>query len=353
MAEIPKYDNYSLTELYQALDLVRPDLYPEIFAALEQELESRQPESKTELVECYLSLDKDKWPQYAAQLREQINALGRLRGTSTKVITTPLPVKQIFLEGIRLPFKHLVIICTFGSPLIVLLIAEFSMAIWSSTGKVAELSATQVWMSVVLTLGFIPAAILATVACHRIFILGEKSMFDQSIVWWSSREWRFIGWGLLIGLLGGLFALPIMVFLLPLIMSYVAGMDWTNWTLNAGSDQLVVPNVVLFLIGLPIVYLISRWSLVFPATATDQRPSLSWAWTVSTGNGLRVLVLIGLLPVVADFVFGLLPQFDSLVYSVLVTVVWLYVAAVEIALLSLSYKALIESEAPRSLSASH
>ena len=84
MVAIPKYGDYSLPELYQVLNAIRADRYPEVYAALEKELASRTPASVAELEDCYYALDKRRNPEYAARLVEQIHALGgpttRLRG---------------------------------------------------------------------------------------------------------------------------------------------------------------------------------------------------------------------------------------------------------------------------------
>lgn len=375
MTELPKYESFSLTELYQALDSIRPDLHAEAFAALERELHSREPESKSEIEECYLSLDKDKWPQYAAQLFEQIEALGGFSSDPVeKIVIVPpaaLPVIPIFLEGVSLPFKHLGMVVRFGSPLIILLTLHFAMPYFAMPllfsikrfadfAGVADFAAANASMIVglflgVFFLGFILAVTLAIVACHRIFILGENSIVNHNILRWSFRETRFIGWWIGIVLLTILVALPINFFLLPAILSIVLDTNidmrdvLSGIDANSNSYLALFVAEITFLVNLPVFYLFSRWALVLPATAADQRPKLAWAKTVSRGNRLRLMVLVGLLPVLMDYAFAFLPDFDSVAYAILVTVVWLYVAVAEIALLSLSYKTLVESEPARKL----
>lgn len=73
MAEIPTYSQYRLVELYQALNTIDPEKYPDTFAALEHELNQRNQQSRFELEDCYSTLNKDKWPTYAARLRQQID----------------------------------------------------------------------------------------------------------------------------------------------------------------------------------------------------------------------------------------------------------------------------------------
>ena len=75
-APIPEYEKYTLYDLYQVLNSIRRDLVPHVYEALVREINSREPTSATELEDCYLALDPDKNPEFAAKLEEQIAALG-------------------------------------------------------------------------------------------------------------------------------------------------------------------------------------------------------------------------------------------------------------------------------------
>jgi len=87
LVEIPRYETYSLLSLYQVLNSIRGDLYPEVYEALEKEISRREPDSVTELEDCYFALDKDRHPGYEAKLRGQIEALGGFRHTNIEPIT--------------------------------------------------------------------------------------------------------------------------------------------------------------------------------------------------------------------------------------------------------------------------
>lgn len=80
MVAIPHYENYSTSELYQALACIREDLYPEILDVLLKEIDVREFASSEELEECYLLLDKDRWPDRAADLCRQLRAVGSTIG---------------------------------------------------------------------------------------------------------------------------------------------------------------------------------------------------------------------------------------------------------------------------------
>jgi len=97
-------------------------------------------------------------------------------------------------------------------------------------------------------------------------------------------------------------------------------------------------NQILSILSLPLYYLVSRWSLVFPSSAIGmRRMSLRWSWQLSAGNGWRLTLLIGLPPVASGLLFSLLPTSDSIFLAMLVAVAWPIVIAIEIGLLSLSY----------------
>ena len=66
------YATYSPRELYEALSSIDADRYPETFAALQTEIESRTDLSQSELWSCYAAIDRAKWPEYANRLAEQI-----------------------------------------------------------------------------------------------------------------------------------------------------------------------------------------------------------------------------------------------------------------------------------------
>ena len=76
MVAIPHYESYSTPELYQALASIRPELYPEILAQLEKEIDKREFQSVEEAEECYFLLDKERWPERSAALCKRLMAMG-------------------------------------------------------------------------------------------------------------------------------------------------------------------------------------------------------------------------------------------------------------------------------------
>lgn len=71
----PDYASCSLRELYQVLNHINRERVPDTYAALIAEIESREPASERELLECWRLLDRRKHPEFAATLETQIAAL--------------------------------------------------------------------------------------------------------------------------------------------------------------------------------------------------------------------------------------------------------------------------------------
>ena len=76
MIRIPRYEEYSLVDLYHVLNTIKGDLYPHVLEALEAELLSREPRSVVELEDCYFVLDKRKNPVHAQRLLGEIERRG-------------------------------------------------------------------------------------------------------------------------------------------------------------------------------------------------------------------------------------------------------------------------------------
>ncbi len=116
---IPEYEKYTLFDLYQVLNSIRQDLVPHVYEALIREIDSRTPVSAKELEDCYFALDKERNPEVAARLEEQIDALGGSIYAESEPITEENKYKTFwrrfwanFVDGfiIGIPFAVLMIV---------------------------------------------------------------------------------------------------------------------------------------------------------------------------------------------------------------------------------------------------
>ncbi len=162
--------------------------------------------------------------------------------------------------------------------------------------------------------------IVIAVTCHRVILLDDAELKDFQVFRFSKREWRFLGWTMVLSLLG-------MVIL----------------TLFANLKSLFyidVNNVFFYkyIWMLPAYYFMSRFSLVLPACALDHSISLRQAWRLTTGNGWRIFVIVVILPIilslVSDFIF---PQTITIT-NFLNSIFYPLITIIEISALSLSYR---------------
>ena len=242
-----------------------------------------------------------------------------------------LPVIALFMEAFTLPFKYSRALVRVGLPLI----ATILMLSLDNHLQLDELSVILQMSVMFFLLAFcIVFLMMAVIGCHRIFLLGEHVVENQKIFHWTGNEIKYAGWWVLILL--GTFLVSIAFGLL--MSSLIAA--------SAGSENTSQYFIVLAysLISIPIYYIPSRWSLVLPAAAiSNHGKSLSWSWDQSSGNGWRLTLMIAFLPFLMNLIFSLLPYFDSVLYDLIHSLLWLIVGVIEVGLLSLSYRFLAES----------
>jgi hypothetical protein len=123
-------------------------------------------------------------------------------------------------------------------------------------------------------------------------------------------------------------------------------------------DQPAFFPGAIFLTSIPFAYAVGRVSLLLPATSIDLRPTLKSAWVLSMGNGWRVAILVGGVPlafmairtllwIIPTWLFGeslhkTQPTLDvtSVGLTFLQSVLRYVLATVEIAILSISFRRL-------------
>ena len=171
-----------------------------------------------------------------------------------------------------------------------------------------------------------PFYVLFAVVCHRSVILGGSSLPNRFGLFWSARETGFLGW-----------TIAIMV---------------VTWLLGIGVVLLALFSpfpefVTLLLVWLALAYLYVRLAMVFPATAVDDEASFDRAWSLTYGNGLRIMFVIALS--VAPVILVLAGLFYLLETGALLSYVFEEIVAHVVMLfgvcaLSVSYRELIDFE---------
>lgn len=176
---------------------------------------------------------------------------------------------------------------------------------------------------------FVPFA----VTCHRLVLLEPRAVASRMAPRWSRRETGFFLWLAAVGVTfaGVVFVLTTSILNAPFRWKGEPGGAWFQWS--------------VFLAKLPAFYLCARLSVVFPAIAVDRKVSLKWAWDATTGNGWRLVLVVGALPWVISGAVGLLYRLiPGVATTVALTVAGFALLVVEVAAISLSYRELVQDE---------
>lgn len=266
----------------------------------------------------------------------------------------PLPTWPILREACLLPwnrrqhFRRLLII-----PVIVTALINIADPYWPE-GK--EPFAT----TLIVFIWFLPQFLIFTffaVSCHRSVLIGESSVSRFGVRGWSMRETRFYLWILGIYALGYFFMI---LFGVPLaVVTAAIGTSLGNaLDIMADMEHPAFLYSCMALASVPFAYVVGRLSLLLPAIAVDLRPKFTSVWSQSKGNGWRVAVLVGGIPILFIVLQGLFGStLDWLmgvsssegiqrlgVYSIITSglsaLLEYMLATVEVAILSLTFKEL-------------
>lgn len=180
-------------------------------------------------------------------------------------------------------------------------------------------------------------AAMAAVRVHRIYLAGDYMHSALDVFRLSAREFRFIGWWILFGLMMML-VIGIPIFVLSFI--YIA---------ESGEADFVAMAIITTIASIPGYWVMARWSFVLPATAMDHQPrSLRRSWNQSRAYNKQVFILMGLIPLGAGLLSQLIfSHFTNLFMLSLVGVAYGIFGAYQLALLSLSYKTVVDIERAR------
>jgi len=235
------------------------------------------------------------------------------------------PLKQIFLSGIKIPFQQYKLLIKLSWPFILLLFAS------SFYLEESELTLVKVAYGIVYSL----IGLLALVNCHRIFIWPEGSAVHLSTFRWSETETYFLLNMLKMMGIVILLIIPLFVGLVMLVMSEVKPL----------SSDGILSHYIFSLTFLPLTYFIARWSLIFPHAATDNKPTISWAWQLTAGYGFKLFLLIGMIPFLTGVILQSVTDYvePSYLFNLIKNSIWLVIATIEICFLSLSYKWLMSN----------
>jgi len=176
------------------------------------------------------------------------------------------------------------------------------------------------------------------VICHRLVLVdfntGGRLILPFS---WSERETRFVRRMIIVYSITSIGSIIISMVPIALVAQSLPEAQRSN-------PAVLFPFAVL-LAGIPAVYLLARMSLVFPATAVDARSGLAWAWDTSRGNGIRLAIIVGLIPwTSAALEFYLTRLIPGTIAALISNLVNYILIVIEITALSLAYRELVQQE---------
>jgi len=165
---------------------------------------------------------------------------------------------------------------------------------------------------------------LFAVTVHRVILLGKQSVPDLGVLSYSSREWKFIWWSIIIGIY---FILVALVFAFPISMLF--------------SHSYL--GFILVLSMTPAFYIFARLSMLFPAIAIEKKVGWDWAFKTTKNNGWRLVVIVGVIPIAVSFPASLLFDINIFLDAILIFFN-LILLVFEITALSISFRYLSAHE---------
>jgi len=164
---------------------------------------------------------------------------------------------------------------------------------------------------------------LFAITCHRIVLLGQTATPKYGIRSWSQRETRFLSWTIV-----GYFFFSLISMALAMFAGIAAAI--------IPSDE--IPPTLWYLFLFPGSYIFARLAVLLPATAIDERHDMKWAWETTSNNGWRLVVVVALLPWLLASAFDVFTIGESLLVKFILHTVAYALMAIEIAVLSVSFR---------------
>jgi hypothetical protein len=177
---------------------------------------------------------------------------------------------------------------------------------------------------------------LFAVICHRLVLLDPTSEARSMTPRWSYRETRFFLLMIAVWFIG----VAVLLIVSTVLMNVPD--TWLNSLPGPGRRR----SWISFVAVLPVLYVVARLSLIFPATAVDRRVNLLWSWRLTQNNGWRLFLVVAVLPWAVSQAVDLFHRSDATALETLaLALIGSATFAVEVAALSLSYRELTKDEA--------
>jgi hypothetical protein len=241
----------------------------------------------------------------------------------------PLSIAKILLGAFILPWWHRrTLFRALAAPGIALVSIDVVWFAFAKSLSPAVYSAASWVLWIVPTLLWLVFA----VTVHRIILLQIRDNELPTFPEWGRRETLFLGWA-------------VAIYALATALAFVAGIALMTLVGNVFSGSFA-EFAFPYMAAVVMTYFLGRTSIVLPATAIDRRITLAEAWSLTRGNALRMMAIVGVLPWSFSYLWDVLYRQDpSMIVTVLVTAIATVFMTVEIAALSLAYRELSAGQA--------
>lgn len=231
--------------------------------------------------------------------------------------------------------------------------------------KLEEEGEVDAWANVLMVMQYCSIIFLAStpstlvfvmlaIYCHRSILIDHGGKCPNLRLIFASREWRFFAWIIVVYTGAFLFIFPGITLIGIGALAGFFSPEMDNVYLNSVWIKTLAEFLFMYGVFLsPFLYILGRWSLVFPAIAIDHRPSLSWSWKQTKNNGWRMAVLVGFLLLIVGNLKHVLPfiglsEFPML-SSYISSFVWFIFTPVEVAVMSFAFRELTNWNSSASL----
>ena len=224
-----------------------------------------------------------------------------------------LPIQSILTDAFLIPWKDKsLFLHTLALPVLALVSV---WAIWAIVKPENQL------LNFIFVLFYGLAFCYFAITCHRLILIKNNTLHSYNTI----RIIHFLKWLIIVyGI-----SLAIEIIILTVIMNTITDFDFSNTT------------YIRDFLYLPLMYLVGRFSLIFPATALDLKGSLKWSWQATKNNGINILCIVGLFPWFMYILVSFVQRDEPIIIEQsLIALLTYFVSAIGIFALSLTYRAL-------------
>jgi hypothetical protein len=292
MKDMPDYSKYTLDQLYDVHYHIDRDKYPDRFQIILHEIAKRKTEKSDQEQIYTISKPKESLPVYPAN---------------------PIQLDAIILDAISNLWSNKL---NFFRILIIPVLLVFALEYY----RIHILDANKFGLRFLISFIEFFIGCIYAISCHRLILLGDDSVPSLGLRIPQKREFNFIGWTILTGLI----VAPIWI----LAAFFIFKFDFIHIQLK------------FYLAIIPAQIILARLIIILPAVALDHRPSIKWAWKQTSGNGWK-LFLLTMIPSLILLPVNIFSINDgSLIFSMQLKIINLMVVLIGILFASLAFKEL-------------